>query len=311
MAWIPCSGCPACRRTRCSTRSTNTRIGSSTSARGMSRARRTWPSAMRNPPGRVGVYTVVPGPGFLNTTAALCSAYAANAPVLCITGQIPSQHIGSGAGSLHELPDQLATIRLLTKWAARIDTPEQVPAVMDEAFVQMTTGRQRPVALEIPWDVLLAEGRRGRSVAPKQAAPADARLVDSRGVDEAVALIRSAQRPMIMVGSGAMEAGAQVLELAQRIQAPVVSFRSGRGVVSDDSPYCAHVRGRLSLVGQDRPAHRHRLAAGAAVLPLADAAAESEARSHRHRSVGARAAEAECGHSRRRARRARRAQCCA
>src|SRR5882757_2191538 len=77
--------------------------------------------------GRVGVYTVVPGPGFLNTTAALCSAYAANAPVLCITGQIPSQHIGSGAGLLHELPDQLATIRLLTKWGARIDRPEQVP----------------------------------------------------------------------------------------------------------------------------------------------------------------------------------------
>ena len=65
--------------------------------------------------GRVGVYTVVPGPGFLNSTAALCSAYGANSPVLCITGQIPSKHIGSGAGLLHELPDQLTTIRLLTK----------------------------------------------------------------------------------------------------------------------------------------------------------------------------------------------------
>jgi acetolactate synthase-1/2/3 large subunit len=202
--------------------------------------------------GRVGVYTVVPGPGFLNTTAALCSAYAANAPVLCITGQIPSAYIGSGAGLLHELPDQLATIRLLTKWGARIDKPEQVPAVMDEAFAQMTSGRQRPVAVEIPWDVMLAKGdvtltepgtsasasRIERLSSTGAASPgAGAALVDSRGIDEAVALIRGAQRPMIMVGSGAMDAGAEVLELARRIQAPVVSFRSGRGVVSDESPY--------------------------------------------------------------------------
>jgi len=185
--------------------------------------------------GRVGVYTVVPGPGFLNSTAALCSAYGANSPVLCLTGQIPSKHIGSGAGLLHELPDQLATIRLLTKWGERIDKPEQVPAVMDEAFVQMTSGRPRPVAVEIPWDVLAAKGevafgdRRAADPSPP---------VDLRAIDEAVALIRAAQRPMIMIGSGAMNIGADVLELAQRIQAPIVSFRSGRGAVSDESPYC-------------------------------------------------------------------------
>ncbi len=184
--------------------------------------------------GRPGVYTVVPGPGFLNTTAALCSAYAANAPVLCITSQVPTPYIGSGAGLLHELPDQLAVIKLLTKWGARIETPAAVPGLMNEAFAQMTSGRQRPVAVEVPWDVLLAKG--DVTITPPLAKPAPA-PVDSRGIEEAVALIRSARQPMIMVGSGAMDAGAQVLELAQRIQAPIVSFRSGRGVVSDESPY--------------------------------------------------------------------------
>src|SRR6202162_3190004 len=58
--------------------------------------------------GRVGAYAVVPGPGVLNTTAALATAYACNAPVLCITGQIPSAHIGGGLGFLHEIPDQTA-----------------------------------------------------------------------------------------------------------------------------------------------------------------------------------------------------------
>jgi acetolactate synthase I/II/III large subunit len=63
----------------------------------------------------------VPGPGFLNTTAALATAYACSAPVLCLSGQIPSRHIGRGVGLLHELPDQLGIMQRLTKWAARIE----------------------------------------------------------------------------------------------------------------------------------------------------------------------------------------------
>ena len=211
--------------------------------------------------GRVGVYTVVPGPGFLNTAAALCSAFGANAPVLCLTSEVPTAYIGSGAGYLHELPDQLATMRLLTKWAARISKPEQVPEVMDEAFRQMLTGRPRPVALEVPWDVMLAKGdvsfpsapprlaidRAGASAQSRRPIPprdsvqaaalANTTPIDSQAIDAAVALIRNAKRPMIMVGGGAQDAGTEVLELAQRIQAPVVSFRAGRGVVSDESPY--------------------------------------------------------------------------
>src|ERR1700722_20372317 len=57
--------------------------------------------------GKPAVYAVVPGPGFLNTTAALSTAYAANAPVLALTGQIPAGLIGRGLGILHEIPDQL------------------------------------------------------------------------------------------------------------------------------------------------------------------------------------------------------------
>src|SRR5580700_8004327 len=91
--------------------------------------------------GRVGVYTCVPGPGVLNTCAALCTAYAANAPVLCLTSEIPAADIGRGFGILHELPDQLATLRSLTKWAERIDHPTQVPQIIAEAFQRMTSGR--------------------------------------------------------------------------------------------------------------------------------------------------------------------------
>src|SRR5262245_60732420 len=59
--------------------------------------------------GRPGVFAVVPGPGLLNTTAALATAFACSTPVLCITGQVPTAFMAKGRGHLHELPDQLAT----------------------------------------------------------------------------------------------------------------------------------------------------------------------------------------------------------
>ena len=107
--------------------------------------------------GEVGCYAVVPGPGFLNTSAALCTAYATNTKVLCLTGQIPSGYIGRGTGLLHEIPDQLAVMRSLTKWADRMESPAQAPAKVAEAFRQLHTGRPRPVALEMAPDVMARE----------------------------------------------------------------------------------------------------------------------------------------------------------
>ena len=77
--------------------------------------------------------------------------------MLCLTGQIATPMIGRGFGMLHEIPDQLAIIRGLTKWAARIEHPTQVQRLVDEAFYQLKSGRPRPVGLEIPPDVLTWE----------------------------------------------------------------------------------------------------------------------------------------------------------
>src|ERR1700756_2293118 len=104
--------------------------------------------------GKTGAFAVVPGPGVLNTTAALATAYATNAPVLCISGQIPSNLIGRGFGLLHEIPDQLGILRRLTKWAARINHPTETGKLVNEAFRQLRDGRPGPVALEMPLDVM-------------------------------------------------------------------------------------------------------------------------------------------------------------
>jgi len=180
--------------------------------------------------GRPGVYAVVPGPGVLNSTAALSSAYATSTPVVCVTGEVPSAFIGAGKGHLHELPDQLATLRTLTKWAANIDEPADAPALVAQAFAQATTGRPRPVALAMPWDAL---ERRGE-VPPAQRAPRLTHALDEDALERASRVIRGAANPMIMVGGGAFGAAPEVLELAELLQAPVVSFRSGKGVVSSE-----------------------------------------------------------------------------
>lgn len=182
--------------------------------------------------GKVGVYTVVPGPGVLNTTAALCTAHSA--PVLCVTGQIPVEFIGRGHGMLHELADQLATLRTLTKWAARINHPAEAQSVMCEAFKQLCSGRPQPVAIEVPGDVL---GMRGAIDSEFVESQMTTFSPDPDKIVEAAEAISNARRPMIMVGSGAIDAGEEILTLAKMIQAPVVSFRGGRGIVSDESPY--------------------------------------------------------------------------
>jgi acetolactate synthase-1/2/3 large subunit len=180
--------------------------------------------------GKVGVFSVVPGPGVLNAGAALLTAFGSNEPVLCLTGQVPTQFLGKGRGHLHEMPDQLATLRTFVKWADRIEYPDNAPTAVSRAFQEMMSGRRGPAALEMPWDVFT------QRVATGAARPFDlfpAPQADSERIKDAAALIAASKTPMIFVGSGAIEAREEILELAEMIDAPVVAFRSGRGIVSN------------------------------------------------------------------------------
>lgn len=183
--------------------------------------------------GKVGVYTCVPGPGVLNTTAALCTALAGNASVLGLTSEIPAAEIGRGHGILHELPDQLSTLRSLTKAAFRINHPTEAAQVMEEAFQQLHSGRLGPVVVECPWDTL-GESAPVNAVRPRE--PLQAPPADLEAIRRAAQLIAGAKQPMIMVGGGAFGARQEVQQLSRLLQAPVVAHRSGRGVVSDEEP---------------------------------------------------------------------------
>ncbi len=179
--------------------------------------------------GRAGVYAVVPGPGLLNSSAALCTAWGNNAPVLCISGQLPSASIGKGYGDLHEINDQLGMIRHITKWAERIEHPVYTPDMINEAMRQLHTGRPRPVELEMPMDMMAAEAEVALVTPPKDWGKPP---VDTDLVEEAAMILGKAKSPLIVVGSGALEAGEEVLALAEALQAPVLSKRAGKGIIS-------------------------------------------------------------------------------
>jgi acetolactate synthase-1/2/3 large subunit len=201
--------------------------------------------------GRVGTCMVVPGPGLLNATAALSTAYACNQPVLCVTGQIQSNLIEFGRGLLHEIPNQLGMIRSVTKHAERATTPSDIPGLVDTAVRELWTGRVRPVEIEVPPDTLLST----EDVALLDAAPARQRPeADPEKIAEAAKILGSSKSPMIFAGGGVhgSQAWDELGELAEMLQAPVVMTQNGKGALSDRHYLAQHTfAGKDLLAGAD------------------------------------------------------------
>ncbi|MCY4062992.1 MAG: thiamine pyrophosphate-binding protein [Chloroflexi bacterium] len=183
--------------------------------------------------GEPGVFNVVPGPGLLNATAGMATAYALNAKVFCLTGQILSRNIGKGIGDLHEIPHQDEVLRGLTKWNDIVLHPSDAGRKVAQAFHELASGRPRPVALEIPPDVL-----KRRAAVPETPDPWKpfAPPVDAGAIETAGQWLGAAERPMIFVGSGAQGVSAEVGQLAEMLQAPVVAYRTGLGVLNSRNP---------------------------------------------------------------------------
>lgn len=183
--------------------------------------------------GKVGTYAVVPGPGILNTGAALSTAYGCSAKVLALTGQIPSEAIGRGFGMLHEIPDQIGILERLTKYAGRADHPSEVPGVVADAFRAMRSGRPRPAAIEVPMDALAVEAMVGEPIVHTVTHPDP----DADAIEAAARLLGGAKNPLILVGGGAYDAAEAIGELSRALEAPVVSYQNGRGILDERSPY--------------------------------------------------------------------------
>ena len=181
--------------------------------------------------GGIGTALVVPGPGLQNASAAIGTAYSASSPVLVVAGQIQRDFIGVDRGMLHEVNDQLDTIKPITKWAERVLDPAQIPAAVHEAFRQLKTGRPRPVEIEIPPETLEDETDADLfepGIYPPETPP-DAEIA------AAARMIADAKNPVMLAGGGAIASGASesLRRFAEFLQLPVAMTAEGRGALSD------------------------------------------------------------------------------
>jgi acetolactate synthase-1/2/3 large subunit len=183
--------------------------------------------------GKPQIYTVVPGPGLLNSGAALLTAYGMNAQVLGLIGQIAQAAIGRGLGHLHEIRDQAGIISRLVDFSARIGEPGQAPGLVAEAFRAMASGRPGPAVLECAIDVW---GRSAPVAAIAPPLPLSQPPIDEEVVAAAAKRLKAAKRPLIVAGGGAQGASAEVTELSRLLQAPVLAYRRGRGVLDSRDP---------------------------------------------------------------------------
>jgi acetolactate synthase-1/2/3 large subunit len=186
--------------------------------------------------GGIGTALVVPGPGLQNASAGIGTAYSASSPILVVSGQIERDFIGVDRGMLHEVNDQMDTIRPVTKWASRILKPEDVPATVHEAFNQLKTGRPRPVEIEIPPETLAEEAEIELLEPANPIRPA----ASAEQIQAGAEIVGNAKKLIILAGGGVIssQASETLQTLAEYLQAPVITTAEGKGALSDRHELC-------------------------------------------------------------------------
>jgi acetolactate synthase-1/2/3 large subunit len=182
--------------------------------------------------GKPQAYAVVPGPGLLNSSAALLTAYSMNAPVLALIGQIPDADIGRHLGHLHEIRDQSGIVKRLVDHSALIRKPSEAARATALALRAMRMGRPGPAVLECPIDVW----GKSASVTIPAPLPVPAPKIDTDAIRRAAKRLGAAKRPLIICGGGAQDASEEVTALSAMLQAPVLGYRRGRGVLDSRDP---------------------------------------------------------------------------
>ncbi|TCO81736.1 acetolactate synthase-1/2/3 large subunit [Plasticicumulans lactativorans] len=216
--------------------------------------------------GKPGVCFIITGPGMTNIATAMGQAYADSVPMLVISSVNRRAELGSGDGRLHELPSQRGLFAGLTAFSHTLQTPDELPQVLDRAFALFASGRPRPVHIEIPIDVLVLPAdhlRRTPAAAPSRPGPCP------RAIAEAAQLLAAARAPVVLVGGGACDAADAVQRLVARLDAPTALTINAKGVLPPAHP--------LNLgSNQSLPPVRELVAAADVVLALGTELGETD-----------------------------------
>lgn len=190
--------------------------------------------------GEVGVAITVPGPGASNASTGILEAFTDCAPVLLITGQSDSSLYSKHPSKMFHGLDQMRFFESITKYCAIAHTVADIPIVVENAFKAMRNGRPGPTMLEFPMDVVTGEGE---VRIPERVARAELPPPDDTDLSTAVETIRNAKMPLIFAGSAVFHSNArnELRLLAEKLNAPVIVTRNGKGVLSEDHPLALQI----------------------------------------------------------------------
>ena len=190
--------------------------------------------------GEPGVAITVPGPGASNASTGILEAFTDCAPVLLITGQSDSSLYSKHPSKMFHGLDQMRFFESITKYCAIAHTVAEIPVVVENAFKAMRNGRPGPTMLEFPMDVVTGDGD---VRIPTRVERAELSPPDDASLSTAVETIRNAKMPLIFAGSAVFHSNArnELRLLAEKLNAPVIVTRNGKGVLSEDHPLALQI----------------------------------------------------------------------
>jgi 5-guanidino-2-oxopentanoate decarboxylase len=188
--------------------------------------------------GKPGVCFTITGPGLLNILTPLGQAWSDSSPVYVISSALDVKDSAQGRGRLHEMQNQRQAAASITSQSVIAYTPKDVRDAVAAAFAAFNSRRPRPAYLELPLDLLKEASGEGwvKRNLPSRPHPSAAE------VEEAARLLAAARHPLLILGGGAAEAGAQALAIAEALGALVLTTTAGKGVIPASHPLCLGAR---------------------------------------------------------------------
>jgi len=180
---------------------------------------------------RIGVCATQWGPGTENAFGGIAQAYSDSTPILYLPAGFNQRRLDSAPTF-----EAVKNFQYVTKWAGRINFPDRIPEFFRRAFTYLRAGRPGPVLVEMPSDILSAEiDESAIGYSPVKGART---MADPSAVRDAVAALVAAQRPIIHAGVGILyaEAWDELRELAELLQAPVMTTLQGKSAFPEDHP---------------------------------------------------------------------------
>ena len=183
--------------------------------------------------GRPGVCFIITGPGMTNIATAMGQALADSIPMLVISSVNRRATLGMGQGRLHELPSQQQLIAGVSRFSHTLLDPCQLPEVLARAFAVFRSERPGPVHIEIPIDLFDAPvATPSHWLAPTLYRPAP----DPQGLAQAVEWLTAAERPLVLLGGGCVDAPDAARQLVERLDAPTVTTINAKGLLGQHHP---------------------------------------------------------------------------